>query len=242
MVSLAPASALPFVERESEHEFVEFMQEYIRKDGRYNTALWRTTVGLVIRPILHVPCFQHRLDDIDKLPVLDALLQESDQDVVPDVFKTSSDVELGEPLRGAPGAFDLQQGRVTGLARSEAVGLRDKHRLVNCFEEYAPYFLNQFIVRTRNAQRSSFAASFGNEDPLRGLRAIGSCLQLRDEPLDPFHRKAVDGGFAHAFCHTAFVGLYVGVGLKPEVFAVRGNRKQIGHWVRPLPGARLDAV
>ena len=39
-----------------------------------DTTLWRSTIGMMELPILHIPSFEHLFDDTEKLPIINFLL------------------------------------------------------------------------------------------------------------------------------------------------------------------------
>jgi site-specific DNA recombinase len=81
--------------------------------GRDDSALWCPTMGLVVLPIFDISRFQHGADEVQKLRVLNSLLQHFHEDVMVDVVEVPVCVDVDKPFSPVPYSFNGFQGRVT---------------------------------------------------------------------------------------------------------------------------------
>src|SRR5947209_15234571 len=87
------------------HELIEFMEIDIGKNGGSYSALWCTTIGLMVLPVFDISCLQHRADKGQELRIRNSFFQQLHENLMVYVVVVPSDVDIDKPLGTLP-TFD----------------------------------------------------------------------------------------------------------------------------------------
>jgi hypothetical protein len=136
------------------HTLIQFLEDDVGKDGGANPALWRSAVGVVEHPILHIACFQHGLDEVDEPTIINYTLQQGDQHRMINPVIEALDVEIHQPDDAGPGALHVAQRRMAGPLGSEPMRRVGEDRLIDALQQGAHHFLDQLVVPRRHAEWS----------------------------------------------------------------------------------------
>ena len=103
---------------------------------------------------------------------MDLSAKDSDKYRMVDVIKERLDVTFNEPSGPAEIPLQLRKRRVTAPIRPKAVGVIGECRLVDSFQQHPHYFLHQFVIKGRDAQRAQFPILFLDIGAARGVRLV----------------------------------------------------------------------
>lgn len=78
-----------------------------------DASLWCPTMGLVVLPIFDISRFQHVADEVQKLRILNSLLQHCHEDGMVDVVEVPLYVDVDKPFSPVLYFFNGFQGRIT---------------------------------------------------------------------------------------------------------------------------------
>ena len=79
------------------YKFVQLMQIDVSKERRNDSALWSTTVGFVIYPILQISSLLKFVNQLYHPGILDFTMNQAYKNAVVDIVKAPFDVTLHEP-------------------------------------------------------------------------------------------------------------------------------------------------
>src|SRR2546426_3607930 len=82
----------------SEYIAIEFVKVDVGQYRGDDSPLGRATMRLMKPPVFHITGFQHLPDDIQKLGVINLLLQQLHENSMVDVVEEAFNVEFDEPL------------------------------------------------------------------------------------------------------------------------------------------------
>ena len=94
-------------------EAIEFVKGDVCQYGGEYSPLWGAAACVMVLPFFHLSGFDHLADDVQKLCVINLLLQQSHKYIMVYVIEGAFDVELNEPLRPSPGLCESLQCGVT---------------------------------------------------------------------------------------------------------------------------------
>lgn len=80
-------------------------REMFCKNGGNTTALWRTTVRLVVLPVFDVSRLKHVADKGKELSILNALLSQVHEDIMVNVIAVAFHVDIDKPCSSRPASL-----------------------------------------------------------------------------------------------------------------------------------------
>ena len=103
---------------------------------------------------------------------MDSSAKDSDKYGMVDVIKERLNIAFNEPSGPAEIPLQLRERCVTASVGTKAVGVIGECRLIDSFQQHPHYFLYQFIIKGRDAQRAQFPILFLDIGASRGVRLV----------------------------------------------------------------------
>src|SRR5438874_1754474 len=95
--------------------------------------------------------------------------------------EVTSDIHINDPFDRCPFLTNLFESSMRRSSWSEPVRTRFKDGFIDSFQNDPHYFLDEFVVPRRYAERSFLAIFLWHIDPTSWLETVGSVLQPCDD-------------------------------------------------------------
>ena len=118
-----------------------------------------------------------------------------------DVVEEPANIHFDQPFHARPGFTDLFESRVTGVTRAEPMTVFREHRFIDRREDHSRHFLNNAIIRRRDAQWAHFTVALWDIDPPHWTRAVTAFRHALNQTIQPRQRHAVEGLAIYARRH-----------------------------------------
>lgn len=89
-----------------------------------------------------------------------------------DVIEERFDIALNKPSGPAEIPLQLRKRRMTASVGPKTVGIIGEGRFIDSFQQHPHYFLHQFVIKGRDAQRAQFPILFLDIGAACGVRLV----------------------------------------------------------------------